>query len=312
MGKFALVFPGQGSQKLGMLNGLAAEFPIVGETFREASAVLNQDLWEIAQHDSHHTLDQTQFTQPIRLTASIAIWRLWRQRGGPLPSIMAGHSLGEYSALVCAGVLGFADAVKLLHHRGQLMQSAVAPGQGKMAAIIGLESCRIEEICAQAAAGQIVSAANFNCPGQTVIAGDKDAVERAMLLCKEAGARRVLALSVSVPAHCALMQPAADKLAQELDRVAFQSGAIPVVQNVDAEICKEPEIIKQNLIKQLYSSVLWEDSIQLIYKSGIDKVVECGPGKILCGLIKRIEPELACFASDAPQSLDGAIADVSA
>lgn len=311
MGKFALVFPGQGSQKLGMLNGLAAEFPIVGETFREASAVLNQDLWEIAQHDSHNTLDQTQMTQPILLTASVAIWRLWQQRGGPLPSIMAGHSLGEYSALVCAGVLGFVDAVNLLHHRGQLMQSAVAPGQGKMAAIIGLESCHIQEICAQAAAGQIVSAANFNCPGQTVIAGDKDAVERAMLLCKEAGARRALPLSLSVPAHCALMRSAADKLALELDSVAFQPAAIPVVQNVDAEICKAPGIIKQNLIKQLYSTVLWEDSIQLIYKTGIDKTVECGPGKVLCGLIRRIEPELACFDSDAPQSLDQAIAAVS-
>jgi len=311
MGKFALVFPGQGSQKLGMLNGLGAEFPIVGKTFREASAVLNQDLWEIAQRDSHNTLDQTQITQPILLTASVAIWRLWRQRGGPLPSIMAGHSLGEYSALVCAGVLGFADAVKLLHLRGQFMQSAVAPGQGKMAAIVGLESCRIREICEQAAAGQIVSAANFNCPGQTVVAGDKDAVERAMLLCKEAGARRVLPLSVSVPAHCALMQPAADKLARELDQVAFQPAAIPVVQNVDAAICKAPEMIKQNLIKQLYSPVLWEDSIKLIYKSGIDKAVECGPGRVLCGLIKRIEAELTCLASDAPQSLDGAIAEVS-
>ena len=311
MQKFALVFPGQGSQTLGMLNALAAEFPLVGETFRQASAVLDQDLWEIAQHDGRNTLDQTQITQPILLTASVAIWRLWQQQGGPMPSIMAGHSLGEYSALVCAGVLGFADAVKLLHHRGQLMQAAVAPGQGKMAAIVGLESYQIHEICDQAAAGQIVSPANFNCPGQTVIAGDRDAVERAMLLCKEAGARRALPLSVSVPAHCALMQPAADKLALELDRVEFQAAAIPVVQNVDAEICKAPEIIKQNLIKQLYSPVLWTDSIQLIYKAGINKVVECGPSKVLCGLIKRIQPELACFGSDDPQSFASAIAEVS-
>ena len=311
MQKFALVFPGQGSQTLGMLNALAAEFPLVGETFRQASAVLDQDLWEIAQHDGRNTLDQTQITQPILLTASVAIWRLWQQQGGPMPSIMAGHSLGEYSALVCAGVLGFADAVKLLHHRGQLMQAAVAPGQGKMAAIVGLESYQIHEICDQAAAGQIVSPANFNCPGQTVIAGDRDAVERAMLLCKEAGARRALPLSVSVPAHCALMQPAADKLALELDRVEFQAAAIPVVQNVDAEICKAPEIIKQNLIKQLYSPVLWTDSIQLIYKAGINKVVECGPSKVLCGLIKRIQPELACFGSDEPHSFASAIAEVS-
>lgn len=311
MQKFALVFPGQGSQKLGMLNVLAAEFSVVGETFKQASAVLDQDLWEIAQHDGRNTLDQTQITQPILLTASVAIWRLWQQQGGPLPSIMAGHSLGEYSALVCAGVLGFVDAVKLLHHRGQLMQAAVAPDQGKMAAIVGLESYQIHEICDQAAAGQIVSAANFNCPGQTVIAGDRDAVERAMLLCKEAGARRALPLSVSVPAHCALMQPAADKLALELDQVEFQAAAIPVVQNVDAEICKAPDIIKQNLIKQLYRPVLWTDSIQLIYKAGVNKVVECGPGKVLCGLIKRIQPELACFGSDEPQSLHSAIAEVS-
>ncbi len=311
MQKFALVFPGQGSQKLGMLNALAAEFPVVRETFRQASAVLNQDMWEIAQYDGSNTLDQTQITQPILLTASVAIWRLWQQQGGPLPSIMAGHSLGEYSALVCAGVLGFADAVKLLHYRGQLMQSAVAPGLGKMAAIVGLESYQLQEICEQAAAGQIVSAANFNCPGQTVIAGDKDAVERAMLLCKKAGARRVLPLNVSVPAHCALMQPAANKLALELEQIKFQPAAIAVVQNVDAEICKAPELIKENLIKQLYSPVLWTDSMQLIYKAGINKVVECGPGKVLCGLIKRIEPALLCFASDEPQSCDSAIAEVS-
>ena len=308
MQKFALIFPGQGSQKLGMLNTLAADFPVIQETFAEASAVMAQDLWEIAQHDSQKTLDQTQITQPVLLTASVAIWRLWQQRGGSLPAIMAGHSLGEYSALVCAGVLGFADAVKLLHHRGELMQSAVAPGQGKMAAIVGLDSAQIQVICEQAAGDQVVSAANFNCPGQTVIAGDKDAVERAMIRCKDAGAKRALPLSVSVPAHCALMQPAAAKLALELDSVEFLPGTIPVVQNVDAEICKEPESIKQNLIKQLYHPVLWMDSIQLIYKTGVDKIVECGPGKVL---FKRIEPELKCFSSDEPQCLATAIAGVS-
>lgn len=311
MQKFALVFPGQGSQKLGMLNSLASEYPLIRETFTEASAVIEQDLWEIAQHDGDNTLDQTHITQPVLLASSVAIWRLWQQRGGRLPAIMAGHSLGEYSALVCAGVLEFTDAIKLVHYRGQLMQSVLAPGQGKMAAIVGLENYQIHEICEQASSGQVVAAASFNCPGQTVIAGDIDAVERAMVLCKEAGAKRALLLSVSVPSHCALMIPAAEKLAPELDRVEFSPAAIPVVQNVGAELCKEPGIIKQNLVKQLYHPVLWVGSVKIIYKAGINKIVECGPGKVLCGLIKRIEPKLLCCGSDAPQRLESAIAEVS-
>lgn len=312
MQKFGMVFPGQGSQKLGMLGDLSREYPLIEQTFAEASAVLQQDLWEVAQHDSHNNLDQTEITQPVLLAASIAIWRLWSQLQGPQPLILAGHSLGEYSALVCADVLDFADAVKLVHQRGLFMQAAVAPGSGKMAAIVGLENYQIHEICDEAEEKQVVSAANFNSPGQTVIAGDAEAVERAMVLCKQAGAKRALPLKVSVPSHCALMRPAATELERELANIEFRPPSIPVVQNVNAEIGEDAEKIKQNLIKQLYAPVLWVDSVRLMHKTGISKLVECGPGKVLCGLIKRIEPELACFGSDEPQGLQSSIAEVSA
>ncbi|PCJ26049.1 MAG: [acyl-carrier-protein] S-malonyltransferase [SAR86 cluster bacterium] len=311
MQKFGLIFPGQGSQKLGMLSELAREYPLIQQTFAEASEALEIDLWDIAQLDAGNSLDQTHITQPVLLTASIAIWRLWNQLQGSQPSILAGHSLGEYSALVCADVLAFTDAVKLVHKRGEFMQATVAPGAGKMAAIVGLDNYKIIEICQQAAEGMVVSAANFNSSGQTVIAGDTAAVERAMSLCKEAGAKRALALNVSVPSHCALMKPAADKLEKEFDKVEFHQASIPIVQNVSAQICKEPNEIKENLIKQLYTPVLWVDSVQLLHKAGVTKLIECGPGKVLCGLIRRIESELLCLGSDEPQSLNAAIAEVS-
>lgn len=312
MQKFGFVFSGQGSQKLGMLSGLAGDHAIIEKTFAEASEVLQKDLWEIAQHDAANTLDQTEITQPVLVTAAVAIWRLWNQQQGSKPSILAGHSLGEYSALVCGGVLDFADTINIVHRRGQLMQSAVPAGRGKMAAIVGLENYQIHEICDEAEERQVVSAANFNSPGQTVIAGNTEAVERALVLCKEAGAKRVLPLNVSVPSHCALMRPAAKKLEQDLARVKFSPASIPVVQNASAEIGEDPELIKLNLIKQLYSPVLWVDSVRLMYKEGITKLVECGPGKVLCGLIKRIEPEIVCFGSDDVQSIDSAIAEMSA
>ncbi|NQV69154.1 MAG: ACP S-malonyltransferase [Pseudohongiella sp.] len=311
MQKFGFVFPGQGSQKLGMLSDLARDQAIIERTFAEASEILQMDLWEIAQHDSANNLDQTEITQPVLLTSSIAIWRLWNQLQAVKPSILAGHSLGEYSALVCAEVISFADGLNLVHKRGQFMQSAVPPGTGKMAAIVGLDNYKINEICQQAAAGQVVSAANFNSAGQTVIAGDADAVDRAMVLCKEAGAKRALALNVSVPSHCALMRPAAVLLKQELDKVEFNGATIPVVQNATAQINTDPVQIKENLIKQLYAPVLWVDSVQLLHKAGVTKLIECGPGKVLCGLIKRIESELACFGSDTTPSLNSAIAEVS-
>lgn len=311
MQKFGFVFPGQGSQKLGMLSELAASSGIVEQTFTEASTVLDMDLWEITQIDPNNKLDQTEITQPALLTASVAIWRLWQGKTASKPSILAGHSLGEYSALVCAEVLQFEDAVKLVHQRGQFMQSAISAGSGKMAAIVGLDNYKINELCEQAAEGQVVSAANFNSPGQTVIAGDVAAVERAMVLCKEAGAKRALPLNVSVPSHCELMRPAAELLAAELEKVTFNPAKIPVVQNVNAEINESPEPIKENLIKQLYAPVLWLDCVQLIHKAGINKVIECGPGKVLAGLIKRIEPEVSSFGSDDSQSLNNAIAEVS-
>lgn len=269
------------------------------------------NLWEIAQHDTANNLDQTQITQPVLLASSVAIWRLWNQQQAVKPSILAGHSLGEYSALVCAEVISFTDAISLVHKRGLFMQSAVPPGAGKMAAIVGLDNYKIIEICQQAAAGQVVSAANFNSAAQTVIAGNTEAVERAMELCKEAGAKRALALNVSVPSHCALMQAASELLQDELDKVEFNVATIPVVQNVTAEINTDPEQIKKNLIKQLYAPVLWVDSVQLISRAGVTKLIECGPGKVLCGLIRRIDSELACFGSDDTQSLNSAIAEVS-
>lgn len=311
MQKFGFIFPGQGSQKLGMLSELARDHAIIEQTFAEASEVLQMNLWEIAQHDTANNLDQTQITQPVLLASSIAIWRLWNQQQGPKPSILAGHSLGEYSALVCAEVISFTDAVSLVHKRGLFMQSAVPPGTGKMAAIVGLDNYKINEVCQQASAGQVVSAANFNSAGQTVIAGDTEAVERAMELCKAAGAKRTLPLNVSVPSHCALMQGAAELLEKELDGIEFNVATIPVVQNVTAEINTAPVQIKKNLIKQLYAPVLWVDSVQLISKAGVTKLIECGPGKVLCGLIRRIDSELACFGSDTTQSLNSAIAEVS-
>lgn len=312
MQKFGFVFPGQGSQKLGMLGELASSYSIVEQTFNEASAVLDLDLWEITQLDHSSRLNQTEVTQPALLAASIAIWRLWSAEQGPKPSILAGHSLGEYSALVCAEVLSFTDAIKLVHQRGLFMQSAISAGSGKMAAIVGLDDSKILELCEQAAQGQIVSPANFNSPGQTVIAGNLEAVKRAMQLCKEAGAKRALPLNVSVPSHCQLMRPAAELLTAELEKVEFASASIPLIQNVNAQISESPEMIKQNLIKQLYAPVLWVDSVRMIHATGISKVVECGPGKVLSGLIKRIESELTCFGSDDSQSLSSAITEVSA
>ena len=280
-----------------MLADLATHFGVIEETFAEASAVLGKDLWEVSQIDLNGQLNQTDITQPALLAASVAIWRVWHSQQGAQPSILAGHSLGEYSALVCSGVLAFGDAVQLVHQRGRHMQAAVSAGKGKMAAIVGFDDVKIAGLCEQAAQGQVVSAANFNSPGQTVIAGDVDAVERAMILCKEAGAKRALPLNVSVPSHCALMGPAAAQLQAELDRVQFNSPQIPVVQNVNAQICGDPNLIKENLIKQLYVPVLWVDSIKCMGSNGVQKILECGPGKVLSGLIRRIEPDISCFAS---------------
>lgn len=311
MNNIGFVFPGQGSQKLGMLADLASNFAVITDTFAKASAVLSTDLWEISQLDQNEQLNLTDITQPVLLAASVAIWRVWQGQQAVAPSILAGHSLGEYSALVCAGVLAFDDAIQIVHQRGRYMQAAVSAGTGKMAAIVGLDDAKIAGLCEQAAQGQVVSAANFNSPGQTVIAGDIDAVERAMILCKEAGAKRALPLNVSVPSHCALMKPAADQLQVELDRVPFNTPQIPVVQNVNAQSSEDPTLIKDNLIKQLYAPVLWVDSVKTMRASGVEKILECGPGKVLSGLIRRIEPEISCFASENPEALRSAITELS-
>jgi [acyl-carrier-protein] S-malonyltransferase len=310
MNNIGFIFPGQGSQKLGMLAELAANFSVVEETFAQASTILDQDLWQVSQTDHNEQLNQTDITQPVLLAASVALWRVWQDQQGSQPSILAGHSLGEYSALVCSGVLAFSDAIQLVHQRGLYMQTAVSAGTGKMAAIVGLDDDKIAGLCEQATQGQVVSAANFNSPGQTVIAGDVDAVERAIVLCKEAGAKRALALNVSVPSHCSLMKPAAEQLKVELDRVQFNSPQIPVVQNVNAQTSEDPNLIKENLIKQLYVPVLWIDSVKYMRANGVEKLLECGPGNVLSGLIRRIDPQVSCFASDNPASLENAIAEL--
>lgn len=253
MSKFAIVFPGQGSQTVGMLADLAEQFDVVKQTFAEASDALGYDLWALVQDGPVEDLNQTQRTQPALLTASVAIWRVWQQQGGAQPVVLAGHSLGEYSALVCAGVIDFQSAVKLVELRGKLMQEAVPAGIGAMSAIIGLDNDAIAAACAQAAEDQVCSPVNFNSPGQVVIAGNKEAVERANVLCKEAGAKRALPLPVSVPSHCALMKPAADKLAIALEGLAFNAPTIPVINNADVATEIDPVAIKLALVKQLYN-----------------------------------------------------------
>jgi [acyl-carrier-protein] S-malonyltransferase len=288
----AFVFPGQGSQSIGMLAELGAEHPIVMETFAQASEVLGYDLWKLVQHDDEGQLNQTHITQPALLTASVALWRLWLQQGGLMPSVLAGHSLGEYSALVCAGALEFTDAVRLVEARGQFMQAAVPPGEGAMAAIIGMDDDAIAIACEASAQGQVVAPVNYNSPGQVVIAGSKAAVERAMVACKEAGAKRALPLPVSVPSHCALMLPAADKLRTMLAGMTVKVPTVSVVQNVDAKVAHSAEAIVNNLVAQLHQPVLWTQCVESIAASGVELVVECGPGKVLNGLTKRINKTL--------------------
>ncbi len=306
MSNFAVVFPGQGSQTVGMFAELAEQFDVVKQTFAEASDVLGYDLWALVQNGPDTDLNQTHRTQPALLTASVAIWRVWQQEGGAQPTVMAGHSLGEYSALVCAGVIDFKEAVKLVELRGQLMQEAVPAGVGAMSAIIGLENDAIAKACEEAAEGQVVSPVNFNSPGQVVIAGNKEAVERANVLCKEAGAKRALPLPVSVPSHCALMKPAADKLAVALESIAFSAPSIPVVNNADVAAETDPAAIKSALVRQLYGPVRWTESVEKMAGEGVELLLEMGPGKVLTGLAKRIDRKLNAAAVNDPASLEAA------
>ena len=281
----AFVFPGQGSQQLGMLADLAEKHDIIERTFAEASTILGYDLWNLVQNDAEQ-LSQTDKTQPALLTASVSLWRLWEQEGGLKPTYVAGHSLGEYSALVCAGVVAFTDAVALVKLRGEYMLQAVPAGEGAMAAIIGLDDDKVIAACDSASG--IVSAVNFNSPGQVVIAGHVAAVEEAMVNAKEAGAKRALPLPVSVPSHCELMIPAGKKLAEKLESITFSVPTCTLIQNVTAQAVSDPAIIKANLVSQLSEPVLWTQSIALLSELGVTATVECGPGKVLSGLNKRI------------------------
>ncbi|MDZ7869623.1 MAG: ACP S-malonyltransferase [Rheinheimera sp.] len=290
--KIALVFPGQGSQSVGMLADLYAEYAVVRETFAEASTALGYDLWALVANGPDADLNETHRTQPALLTASVAVWRLWQQQNGTAPAYLAGHSLGEYSALVCAGVMTLADAVKLVEKRGQYMQTAVPAGTGAMSAIIGLDDALIAKACDEAAQGEVVSPVNYNSPGQVVIAGHKAAVERANELCKAAGAKRALPLPVSVPSHCALMRPAAEQLATDLQSLHFNTPVISVVNNVDVAVATEATAIQDALIRQLFSPVRWTETIEFLAAQGVTEVIELGAGKVLSGLIKRINKEL--------------------
>ncbi len=303
MTQFAITFPGQGSQSVGMLAEMAAEYPVVKATFDEASKVLGYDLFELVMNGPAEELNKTWRTQPALLTSSVALWRVWQQLGGKTPSVMAGHSLGEYSALVCAGALAFTDAVKLVELRGLAMQDAVPAGVGAMSAIIGLENDVIAENCAKAAQDQVVAPVNFNSPGQVVIAGHKEAVERANVLMKESGAKRALPLPVSVPSHCALMKPAAEKLAAALADITVSAPVIPVINNVDVVAESEPAQIKEALVRQLFSPVRWTDTVASMAESGVELALEMGPGKVLSGLAKRIDKRVEGVAANDPASV---------
>jgi [acyl-carrier-protein] S-malonyltransferase len=310
MTNFTFAFPGQGSQSVAMLAGLAEQFPVVIDTYKEASDALGYDLWALVQQGPSEDLNQTDKTQPALLAASVAVWRVWAEQGGALPSVIAGHSLGEYSALVCAGVIEFKDAIKLVELRGQLMQQAVPAGVGAMYAIIGLADDKIAQACEQAAQGEVVSPVNYNSPGQVVIAGNKDAVERAGVLCKEAGAKRALPLPVSVPSHCALMKPAAEKLAIALQGIDFRAPQISVINNVDVIAETDVNKIKDALVRQLYCPVRWTSIIEKMASQGINLQVEAGPGKVLSGLVRRIDKSFTAQVINDVATLESALAAV--
>jgi [acyl-carrier-protein] S-malonyltransferase len=293
--KLAFVFPGQGSQSVGMMQGWG-ERAEVRATFAEASDALGQDLWALVSVGPADLLNQTINTQPAMLAADVAVWRVWQAAGGATPTLLAGHSLGEYAALVAAGALDFADAIRLVRFRAEAMQAAVPEGVGAMAAILGLDDDAVRAVCADAAAGEVVEAVNLNSPGQVVIAGNKAAVERAMVLAKEKGAKRALPLPVSVPSHSSLMRPAAEKLLAHMQTVTVATPAIPVLHNTDVQSHAEPDAIRAALAKQLHTPVRWVETVQALKAAGMERVIECGPGKVLAGLSKRIDDSLPALA----------------
>lgn len=307
-----MVFPGQGSQAVGMLSVLADSHALVRETFDEASEVVSVDLWNLIQNGPEEDLNRTENTQPAMLTAGIAVYRVWLHQGGALPTAMAGHSLGEYSALTAAGALSFIDAVKLVAARGRFMQQAVPEGVGAMAAVLGLEDDRVRAVCEEAAAGQVAEAVNFNTPGQVVVAGDRAAIERAVKLATEAGAKRALMLPVSVPSHCALMKPAAEQLSSVLDELTIEMPSVEVIHNVDVSVSITVDDIRQKLVQQMYQPVRWVETVQAMVSQGITTIVEAGPGKVLTGLNKRIDRKLNLLPVADPAGLEKALEAVNA
>jgi [acyl-carrier-protein] S-malonyltransferase len=306
---FAFFFPGQGSQSLNMMDGFA-DLPVVKATFDEASQALSQDLWAMLKAESADQINATVNTQPLMLAAGVATYRAWLETGGAAPAVVAGHSLGEYSALVAAGALSFTDAVKLVRLRAEAMQDAVPAGVGAMAAILNLSDDDIRAACAEAAQGEVAEAVNFNSPGQVVIAGHKGAVERAMELCKAKGAKRALPLPVSVPSHCALMKPAAEKLAAALSAIQINTPVIPVIHNADVASYSDAAQIRDALKRQLFSPVRWTETVQKLAADGIVLAAECGPGKVLAGLAKRIDGNVKCLALTDAAALEAAKAEL--
>jgi [acyl-carrier-protein] S-malonyltransferase len=306
--QLAIVFPGQGSQSVGMLAELAAAYPDVQATFAEASGVLGYDLWALTQNGPEADLNQTDRTQPAMLAAGVAVWRAWCKQGGAMPAFMAGHSLGEYTALVCAGSLAFTDGIRLVAERGRRMQEAVPAGVGAMAAILGLEDDQVRQACADAAQGEVVQAVNFNSPGQVVIAGNKVAVERACEIAKTMGAKRAVPLAVSVPSHSSLMQPAAEAFAATLAATEIKAPQIPVIHNADVAAHATADAIRDALIRQIYNPVRWVETVQYLGAQGITRIVEAGPGKVLIGLNKRIDKNIASVAAFDSASLAEALA----
>lgn len=310
--QLAFVFPGQGSQSLGMLGELAAQHAVVGETFAQASEGAGVDLWTLSQQGPDTELNRTEFTQPALLAAGVAVWRAWQQQGGAMPGVLAGHSLGEYTALVAAGVLKLDDAARLVRLRGQLMQTAAPAGTGAMAAVIGAEDALVDEICrdaSDASGDSVVVPANFNSPGQIVIGGHAAAVERAIALLGERGVRKVVKLAVSVPSHTPLMRDAADHLGAAMADVEWTVPTIPVVQNVDAAVHETTDAIRDALVRQLYLPVQWTRCVEALTARGVVRIAECGPGKVLTGLVKRIDKTIDARALGLPADFDAALAD---
>ena len=307
--QLAFVFPGQGSQSLGMLAEHAALDPLVRATFDEASSGAGVDLWTLSQDGPEEQLNRTEFTQPALLAASVALWRRWRALGGPMPARFAGHSLGEYSALVAAGALSLHDAARLVRLRGQLMQDAAPAGVGAMAAVLGAEDALVLEVCAAISGAEVVVPANFNSPGQIVIGGHAGAVDRALAMLAERGVRKVVKLAVSVPSHTPLMREAANRLAEVMAAIQWQLPVLPVVQNVDAEVHDGIESIRDALVRQLYLPVQWTGCVQALATQGATHIVECGPGKVLAGLIKRIDKSIEARSLSAPADFDAVLSD---